>query len=189
MTHFKKWQRFVAATLGGLFLLASLAWAQGEFAIKNYRQILSSLSVITGVSANDADIRRTFDETMTRLPKFGRIDEVNSSMLLALTSLSGMFCRKMIEADVRKAADQRRAHRAVDFTLPPVNLTEDIRRSVIGEYAGLFWGRTVTDDEATLVLATMTEAEPQVGVTAASTQQLLLVACTAMAASTDSFVY
>lgn len=185
----KRWQRFAAAVLGGSLFVASLAWAQGEFAIKNYRQILSSLSVVTGVSANDADIRRTFDETMTRLPKFGRVDEVNSSMLLALTSLSGMFCRKMIEADVRRTSDQRRAHRAVDFVLPPTGLTEDIRRSVIGEYAGLFWGRTVTDDEATMVLATMAEAEPQVGTTVTSTQQLLLVACTSMAASTDSFVY
>ena len=66
---------------------------------------------------------------------------------------------------------------------------KEIRRTVVGNYAGLFWGRAVTDDEVGLVLATMAEAEPHVGTTATSTQQLLLVGCTAMAASTDFFVY
>jgi hypothetical protein len=168
---------------------ASVAVAQGDFAIKNYRQILASLAVVTGVSVNDPDIQRTYGETMTRLPKFGRIDEVNSSMLLALTSLSGMFCRKMIEADARLADGSRRAHNGVDFAQPPTAFLEDTRRAIIGNYAGLFWGRAVLEEEVSLVLATMTEAEPQVGTTAASTQQLLIVACTAMAASTDSFVY
>ena len=109
-------------SLMGAFAFAVLmagSPAQAQIGIKNFRQIIQSFNSLTGVMVTDPDVKATIEETRSRLPKFGRADEVNSAMLLAMTSLSGIFCQKLIAADAQKSPDQRRAHKSVDFAKIP----------------------------------------------------------------------
>jgi hypothetical protein len=168
---------------------AGPALADESISIKNFRQIYDSLKVVTAVTP-DAEIQQAYREARTRLPRYGRIDEVSSPMLLAVTSLSGSFCKKMIAVDAaRTDPAQRRAHRQVNFAQGPAGLSAAIKGSVAAEYAKLFWQRDPTSAEITMLTTAMDESAATVGTTAADTQKVLKVACTAVAASLESFVF
>lgn len=165
-------------------------FAADSISVKNFRQIFDSLRVITGV-VPDAEVNQAYQDAKNRLPRYGRIDEVSSPMLLAVTAVSGSFCKKMIAIDASIAnRTNRRAHRMVDFTLGPSGMTSDIRRSVIQEYSRLFWQRDPVDSEIQTVLTTMADAATAIPTTTpADTQKVLKVACTAVASSLESYIY
>ena len=169
-------------------LMASTT-AHADIGIKNFRQIVQSYSSLTGVPVTDADVKATIDETQSRLPKFGKPDEVNSAMLLAMTSLSGMFCQKMIASDMTKAMGQRRAHNTVDFTKIPSTYSDDARKAIVDEYAQLFWGRSATDAEKMALIKTFQDLQVSGGDNVDGLQKALKATCTVVGSSQEFFMY
>lgn len=163
--------------------------AQAEIGIKNFRQIIQSFSSLTAVPLTDTDVKATIDETQSRLPKFGRPDEVNSAMLLAMTSLSGIFCQKMIQSDSVKTVDQRRVHKMVDFTKIPSTYNDDARKAIMEEYAQLFWGRSASEMEKTALIKTFQDMQTSAGDTVDGLKKALKATCTVVGSSQEFFMY
>src|SRR4051812_2698112 len=77
--------------------------ASAQIAVKTHMQILESFAVITGVPANDPEVQATYLASRSRMPRNGEIEEISTPMLLAVTGLAGIFCKKMIAADSVRA--------------------------------------------------------------------------------------
>lgn len=65
-----------------------------ENGVKNFRSLYYSLSAVTGVKPTK-EIEEYYKSVMTRLPKDGRSDEVNASMLLSEKGLAALFCKEL----------------------------------------------------------------------------------------------
>jgi len=176
--------------LGIALALASLAWipsgvarADVTISLKTFDQLYNSLAVATRVTPDTA-IKTYFDNVKLRLPKTGDVEEMSAPMLTGLTGLSGLFCERMIANDARISTPaNRRAHRQVDFTKTPADMTEAIRQSVATEYARLFWQRDPTAAEQNLIVDLIGNAITTDDTTAAATPKILKIACTATATS------
>src|SRR3954471_1832956 len=77
----------------------TLDYSTTGLAVKNFRQVFDSLVVSTGVSPSDSAINDFYSSSYSRLPMTGSVNEINSSGLLTMTALSGMFCNKMVATD------------------------------------------------------------------------------------------
>ena len=160
-------------------------------AVKNFRQVLEYLYLTTGVNPATADIAQYYAQGSTRLPKEGSVEEVSAPMLLTFASLSALFCKNMIQADSLVVdVSKRQAHSKVDFKkVPSAALTDEVRKSVIEEYAGLFWRRSPSELELASLNHAITQAlmgRPDVAV---ENSNALLVPCTAVASSLESIIF
>jgi hypothetical protein len=169
--------------------LVAAGAAQAQIAVKNHRQILQSLSLVTGIPLSDQDIQATYTETRSRLPREGTLDEISSPMLLANTALAGMFCKKMIERDSALPSDQRTILRDFDFSDRTVRFPRVQRLAVINDFAGVFWQRGASDGEAEVLLETFGYANEQLALTKAERMSTLVTGCTAIASSISSLLY
>ncbi len=79
-----------------IFLAVSLSFSlQAEafvIGIKNFRSYYYSLQVVTGITPTPAIAKEYRENAMSRLPKEGRIDELNMTVFIAARGLAAMFC-------------------------------------------------------------------------------------------------
>lgn len=159
--------------------------------LKDYREILHSFATVTGVSAATTDIQSYYSTAFGRLPRDGLLNELTAPAATTLSALAALFCKKMIESDSSFTGSdlpRRRAHRKVDFTSGPEALTQEIRASVINEYAELFWQRSLATDEMGQLDELIQLAAEGAPSTPLGTEATLLTACTAAAGSTGFLI-
>ncbi len=163
--------------------------ADVPLALKNFRQLFESYSVITRVPTSDPIVKQAFDDVKTRLPRHGQVSEVSSPMLLAATTLSGSFCKQMIQADSNLPQGQRRAHRGIDFSNASLAFNRASRMNQIQEYARLFWTRPATDAELDSLLEIIGYESEQRLLSLDERKKVLLMSCTATASSMGSLLF
>jgi hypothetical protein len=173
---------FLVLTSG--FNISSATFAK-TLVLKDFRQMLISLSVTTGVNHRDTDIQAIYQRVRTRLPLAGAVDEMSSPMILAVTELAGAFCDKMIKSDAEvDDRSLRRVHTQVEFRRGPSGLTDAILAATAREYAELFWQRPATATEARMLEEALQTARTQAtGMSAAETVEVLKVGCAIAATS------
>ena len=173
----------------GLCEAGTHSFADVAVGVKNFRQLFDSYVVITGVNALDTEVQQTYQATMTRLPKDSDVEQLTTPMVLGVASLGGVFCKKMIANDAAKTdVTTRRAHTKVDFTKGPADLSDEIKKSVITEYAGLFWQRTPTDEEQAALLEVFSGAATGTVGTPAETTAVLRATCASVASSLNTII-
>ncbi len=158
-------------------------------ALKNFRQLFESYAVITRIPTTDAVVRQAFDDVKTRLPRQGQVSEVSSPMLLAATTLSGAFCKQMIQGDSVLASGQRRAHRGIDFSNASLAFNRAARMNQIQDYARLFWNRSASDSELDSLLEVIGYESEQRLLSLDERKKVLLMSCTATASSMGSLLF
>jgi hypothetical protein len=167
-------------------LISLPSWADPN--LKNFRQLNSSLSNVTGVSTADPEVLTTFSSVRTRLPQTGAIEEMSSPMLMGMFSLAGIYCRKMINDDSTKPVPIRRVHKDVDFSPGTRRLTQDMRMSVIDDYANLFWQRSLTPEETRLMYEAMDTSTVNQALTLQDRISVLLTTCTIFGSSLEFMI-
>lgn len=79
------------------FLTVSAQAQKPTIGIKNFRQYLASLEVVTGIkAAKVSSIAKFYTENVTRLPKNGIVTEINGPTLMTYTALAGLFCKEHV---------------------------------------------------------------------------------------------
>ena len=154
-----------------------------HLAISHFRQVNETLAAITRVSPATPEISRQYREGIARLPRNGRIDEINQNSILAITALSGFYCRSWVTAEAALVETSRRGHAGVIFTANEI--TQPTVQNVIERYARLFWQREVTNDERTILMDTFTRirgVEPR-----PSLADSFFLLCSAVASSLDTY--
>ena len=165
---------------------------QGTIGIKNLNQLAPAYSVALGVPM-DANLTTVASNAIPWLSADGTIDNVNATMLLAITGLAGHFCKTFLAQEASLAPDKRKATKSVDFTKGTVGLTDAIVGQVLDRYAQIFWRRSPDSSEMSTLRDSLNEAaaavvEPANGTDAqrsTAAQNALLVPCTAAATSID----
>ncbi len=119
-----------------------------ERRLKTFREFPGSLEAVTGSSSRQVEIFEYFKGNQNRLPQTGQKSEFTLSFILAELSYSSFFCQAMILRDQKLPPEERWAHRKIDWKVNPMNWSESLRKSILDEYAQLFWQRSLTVDES-----------------------------------------
>ncbi|MEQ1876895.1 MAG: hypothetical protein ABL958_09635 [Bdellovibrionia bacterium] len=176
--------RFTKVAIGGAFAVTFAAGIVGgaeewaSLSIKNYRQVFSSMSAVTGVPKTNGVVLNYYNQAYRRLSETGAVNTVNGPLLLTTTILASRFCGQFIAMEAALPADQRKAHQMVDFTKTQVGLTTDVLTNVINNYGSLFWGRSPDSVERQTALTLVQEAVAGQTETVDMTRKALLTACT-----------
>ncbi len=159
--------------------------APTEAGVNNFRQVYESLISQTGVDPlQKPDIEKYFQEAVTRLPKSGTVEEMNSTSLLAITALSGMFCKAWISDEAKAAAGERKTHTEVNFDAKEMSDAEI--QKMANRYALNFWQREATAEELKVLLELGKEFRDLKTDKPLSIADQLTGLCTAMASSLES---
>jgi hypothetical protein len=184
------------AALIALFLMANLASAAPKkdlgvsqadpgMGLKNFREILSSLSVVTGVPVTAPDVSAYYTQVVSGLPRYGDLSEFNPQSFLADLGLASVFCNHVIGTDVSASGVVKTGPNAgVDFTQGPSHVSAAQRDKLAQNYISQFLQRAPTDTERTQLtqlFAAMTDAKD----TADETQASVLAVCSAVAGSIE----
>lgn len=153
-----------------------------QVALKNFRELLSAFETVTGVSSFEPDVDAVYKRVVSRLPLKGEVEEFSSPMLLALTELSGTFCKKLVDREVKLAPAERRFFPSVDFKKGPSQFNAADKQSLVEDMALQFWQRSPTPNETKLLLQTIQEFGPAT-TGYGDTQNLLVVICTQLGTS------
>ncbi|HEX4924572.1 MAG TPA: hypothetical protein VFV50_10815, partial [Bdellovibrionales bacterium] len=116
--------------------------AASALSIKNYRQVYSAMSTVTGVPKTNPVVSNYYNQAFRRLSETGSVGSVSGPLLLTTTILASRFCTEFIKAEAVLPKDQRKAHQMVAFDQTQAALTTDVLTSVLNNYGMLFWGRT-----------------------------------------------
>ncbi len=170
----------LSLTLAVLFFANT---AGADLGIKNYRQLYSSMAVVTGVPKDNRTTAAYFSTAYRRLSENGNVSGVTAPLLLTTTVLASRFCKEMIQMDSLKASGQRMAHGSVDFTKGPGSLSAEAQKDILTSYAYLFWGLEPTASELSIGLTTLNEAKQGQPETPDSLKKVLMAACTPALAS------
>ncbi|MGE3975558.1 MAG: hypothetical protein AB7F59_13615 [Bdellovibrionales bacterium] len=171
------------------FALFILAFAflspavHADIGVKNYRQVYSAMSIVTGVPKENPSTAAYFAGAYRRLSETGAVSSVTAPLLLTTTVLASRFCKEMINADAAKPENQRAAHGAVDFTKSPEQFTQAAQKDVLTRYAYLFWGLQPTATELTTGMTAFAEAGVGLQQTPESLKLVLMAGCTPALAS------
>jgi hypothetical protein len=161
------------------------AQADPGMGLKNFREILTSLSVVTGVPVTAPDVSAYYTQVVSGLPRYGNLSEFNPQSFLADLGLASVFCNHVIGADASARGVVKTGPNAgVDFNLGPSHVSSAQREKLAQNYISQFLQRTPTVMERTQLtqlFATMTDAQD----TADETQASVLAVCSAVAGSIE----
>ena len=155
--------------------------------VKTFRQVFQQLTVATGLNGtNTPTVQSFFNMVSPSLSADGNAQTVSPTMLLAMTSLTGFFCDQLIRKELPLPQADRKIYRNVVFTEDQRTLTEDIRRDLGQQFAGFFWQREMSEEEMTILLEAMKEAETGRPLAAAETRALAIIPCVVTGSSLDA---
>jgi len=139
-----------------------------EASIGNFRQIYETLIATTGVDPlKKTEIAKYYAEAVTRLPRSGSVEEMNSTSLLAITALSGMFCKEWVTA--------------------PETLTQEQWNETAVRYAKVFWQREPSAEEMTVLSGLGKELDQEsLDGKSLSVADKLITLCTAVSSSLEA---
>jgi hypothetical protein len=157
---------------------SSIADEWASLSIKNYRQVFSSMSAVTGVPKTNAVVLAYYNQAYRRLSETGAVGTVNGPLLLTTTILASRFCGQFVAMEAALPAAQRRAHQMVDFTKTQSGLTTDVLTNVVNNYGSLFWGRSPDSVERQTALTLVQDAMAGQTESVDMTRKALLAACT-----------
>ncbi len=158
---------------------------RGTAGIKNFLQVRASMSTVTGVPVTDPDVDDYFQRNKTHFSADGRVGTISGPMMLAHSSIAGIFCSRLVANESSAPAGSRKFFSAVDFTQDPTALTDAIRRDAIRRTFQNVLTRVPEESEFTILLRAMNEAAAGRDLTTDLTSNLCLITCTAVLASIE----
>lgn len=162
------------------------------YALLSGEQLLKGMMNVTGATF-DNTIR---DEFNSRSAVFGTTPDLKGTtapMLIAVTSVGGAVCDKMLTLESAKAAGDRAFFGSFVFTTPVAAVTDAQFSTVVRSLARTFWGRN--EDSTELASINQGKAEFIQNMDAAkktqavSTRDLALFTCAAMVSTVDAISY
>ncbi len=157
---------------------------QGTVGIRNFAQIRESMSEVTGVPVSDTDVTNYYNANRARFSLDGNVESVTPSMLLAISSMAGIYCGKFVAAEQALAATQRKAFTSVDFARNQAQFTSTVASDVATRLARIFWRRMPSAVEIAAVQEVLDESKTRANSTN-ETRNALIAACAAQLSARD----
>jgi hypothetical protein len=180
MKHIK-----IVTALCLVFAICNHAFADtSTMALKNFRAILNSLALVTGVDPTSQDISTYYQQVQAQLPRNGTLSEFNAQTYLASAGLGSVFCSHVITADVTTGKPTAGPDAGIDFSKGPSSITASQRTALIRNYFNEFLQRTPTATEQS-TMTTLFAAQTDKAGTVTETQNAILAVCSAVAGSIE----
>lgn len=174
---------FKLICLVSMFTTGSAIFANVDIPIQHVLQIPDTLESATGVSRSERHIKIYYDKNRGIFPKQGLLEEATSSYLLKQLSYAGLFCERMVAKDMFAPVERRWTHHSVDFSRSPYFWTISERKSLLEEYASLFWLQPLAQDDEDILLRTFAEFAATFEGQPKSTVNVLVGICSLFASS------
>lgn len=130
------------------FLVLSLsAQAADPVLIKTGREIFASYVNIFGFGEQDSEIQGIFKQNVDRFPRQGLPAEFSNNVVLGMTELGGLFCKRLVDKEKLIPASQRIMFGDVNFKKGPSQFTSGVQEKMFENLALNIWQRDVTADE------------------------------------------
>jgi hypothetical protein len=151
--------------------------------LKLGREIFAAYANITGVDANDLELKTLFKLNETRLPKYGTPEELSNNVILGATELGGAFCKKSITREILLPFGQRTLFKLVNFKRGQSQFSPFLRDQIMDHLAVSFWQRDMTAAEKLKVATTMSRITAGAEDNADATVNYLQILCSTYATS------
>lgn len=123
-----------------------------EVGVKNYEQILMTMSQLTGVSIEDREIKSTYAAVKDQLPTSNSIKSFQSANQVAIVKLAAEFCNELVDS----ASLRANIWPELDFgRAPSSELDSEGRAYLINEAIDHFW--MLSEQEFSTKLAAQSE--------------------------------
>jgi hypothetical protein len=124
-----------------------------EVGVKNFEQINSTMSALTGVPTTDANITTVYNDIVIQLPTDNNIKNFLPSMQVAITKLATEYCDRTVETDAYRI----KIWKTINFAQgPSTTLTATNKTALINQTVERFLGpieQTEIDKSKTELLA------------------------------------
>jgi hypothetical protein len=182
---------------GAIFLLAANVSSAAEnrvvgdqggsqMGLKNFREILSSLSAVTGVPVTSPDVSAYYGQIASGLPRYGNLSEFNPQSLLADIGLGSVFCNHLIATDLGASGAAKSGPNAgIDFHQGPSHVSATQRGKLAQNYIDVFLQRSATTNEQTQLTQLFGAMSESTGDSGDETQASVLAVCSAVAGSIE----
>ncbi len=155
-------------------------------------QVLKSMSSVTGIEIDGA-ITAEYSKQQDVLSGSFNLDTVTPPMLIGITNLAARFCSKLVTKEAAiTAMASRRFFQTIPFATKPEALTAGVYAAAVQSLAKDFWGRDATSEE----LVSLNEARTNflsgrdaAKATTSTTNALMVLVCTGMLASFESYTF
>ncbi len=166
--------------------------AINEKALLSSGQVLESMSSVTGIPI-DTPVQSEYQRQLDVLAGSFNLETVTPPMLIGITNISAAFCNQLVTREAKIATmAMRKQFKTINFATRPENLQAQDFTAAVQSLALAFWGREATTAE----LASFDEARASFlsgrDMTRAVTQNtnsLMILICTGMLSSFDSYTY
>ncbi len=175
--------KFAFAFLMGVFLAFSTTSRAETLRLRNFRELLATYEVTTGVSASDFAVAATYAQVKSRLPFKGQVGELSSPTLLAIYALAGSFCSAMVKLEAAELPSERMAFGDIDFTKGTAQFTPVLQNAVLSRLSSNFWQRDMTADETANLTQTFNDLVSASGAGATDTQNVAFMLCSEFGSS------
>jgi hypothetical protein len=118
--------------------------ASASIGLKNFRELLRALSVVTHVPSSDASIQAYYRKIQGQLPQSGSLVEFSPQSWLAAVGLGSVFCDTLI---VNGAQGGVSLNEGVDFSKGPSAVGATLRITLAQRYILAFLQRPATAAE------------------------------------------
>jgi hypothetical protein len=172
-----------------VFLSVGLsAQATDPVILKTGREILASFASMTGVSDQDPEIVELYRMNAGRLSKQGLPSEFSNNGVLAVTELGGLFCKKAVQREKNLEPSVRNLFGAVDFSESPLQFDEERKVRLLGDLAGIFWQREVSESETKVLSVALDNIVKASAGGSTETERVAQILCTTFATSLGSLI-
>jgi len=154
------------------------ALAEDPLLLKNFREIYASYAAITNIDPKSPDLLELYKANKDRLPASGLPSELSSPVVLALTELSGAFCKKALDREKALKPGERILFPNVNFKVGPSQFQKFRKTEISQHLAQLFWQREATDKELNSLSKHIDRLGSSQPYNPAETEQLLHILCT-----------
>ena len=160
--------------------------------VRNFEQINTTMSAITGVPVSDNNIRRTYDVIKTQLPLNNNIKSFLASHQVAITRLGAEYCNRLIDLPDKRSV-----------ILPGVNFGSRASDSfsdeqitfMVTQFIKFFWPDVTSDDplvnEAVQMSSDLVEIllEGESLSSSTTTRNVIKGVCTSLISSANTIIF
>jgi hypothetical protein len=169
------------------YLMAFLFYSTHSLAavvkIKNFREIYSSLATMMNMNESNQTLKDAFVLVKDRLPKTGSAQEFSSPTLMALTELSGTFCRETISKEEKLGYGERTLFSDINFDRGPIQFSSYLSDVLSKKLSRIFWQREIRPEESVVIENLIFSSIGKNLTNPAETEKIVQVVCTAFTSS------
>ncbi len=153
--------------------------------LRNFRELTHAFSKLTDVQSTEILSPAFQAEAKSRLSSEGKIDSLTAPMMLTVSKLGFMYCRKFLEKEAAQDPSNRRVHKDIDFKKDRTQLTPEVLKSLFENYSTQFWRRSISNSEITELLSSTKVILDTIPASAAEVSEGLSSVCTVFLTSLD----